>query len=265
MHRRLIFAERMGILDFIGKEGQRMGLERLDKILASQNLGSRKEVGALIRAGRVEVNGAAVKNPAGKADPEKDGIAVGGRSLKYREYLYLMMNKPAGVLSASRDLHAKTVVDLLPPEFRRHGVFPAGRLDRDTRGLLILTDDGSFAHRMLSPKSHVTKWYEASLSSPVSKEDILSFRRGLPLPDGTVCLPAELSVLREGEHSAALTGVREGKFHQVKRMFAARNNRVLSLRRVRIGGLALDPGLPEGASRELTREETALVFQQECC
>lgn len=242
-----------------------MGLERLDKILASQNLGSRKEVGALIRAGRAAVNGAAVKNPAQKADPQKDEIAVDGRSLRYKEHLYLMMNKPAGVISASRDRHAETVADLLPPEFRRRGIFPAGRLDRDTRGLLLLTDDGGFAHRMLSPKSHVTKWYEAVLSSPVSKEDILSFRRGLPLPDGTVCLPAELSALRAGEHPAALAGVREGKFHQVKRMFAARNHRVLSLRRVRIGGLALDPGLPEGASRELAAEEAALVFQRERC
>jgi 16S rRNA pseudouridine516 synthase len=239
-----------------------MGMERLDKILSSQNLGSRKEVGVLIRAGRVTVNGAKVWRPAQKADPELDVITVDGELLNFKKHIYLMMNKPGGVLSASRDPHARTVVDLLPPELRRRGIFPAGRLDKDTRGLLILTDDGDFAHRMLSPKSHVTKWYEAVLESPVSKEDILIFRRGVTLSDGTTCLPAELSVLHDGEHPTALIGLHEGKFHQVKRMFAARGNRVLSLRRVRIGGLSLDAELPEGSARELDAEEAALVFRK---
>lgn len=237
-----------------------MGKERLDKILASQNLGSRKEVGALIRAGRAAVNGTAVKRPEQKADPEADAIAVDGQILNFKKHIYLMLNKPEGVLSASRDPRARTVVDLLPPGLRRRGIFPAGRLDKDTRGLLILTDDGDFAHRMLSPKSHVTKWYEALLESPVSEEDILRFRRGVELEDGMTCLPAELSVLHEGERPLAMVGLREGKFHQVKRMFAACGNHVLSLRRVRIGGLALDPELAEGGARELEEEKAALVF-----
>ena len=237
-----------------------MGKERLDKILASQNLGSRKEVGALIRAGRAAVNGIPARRPEWKADPEADKITVDGLALGFQKHVYLMMNKPAGVLSASRDPHARTVVDLLPPRLRRRGIFPAGRLDKDTRGLLILTDDGDYAHRMLSPKSHVTKWYEAGLASPVSEEDILRFRRGVELEDGMTCLPAELSVLRQGENPLALTGLREGKFHQVKRMFAACGNRVLTLRRVRIGGLALDPELAEGCARELTETEAELVF-----
>ncbi|QAT48421.1 rRNA pseudouridine synthase [Caproiciproducens sp. NJN-50] len=238
-----------------------MGKERLDKILASQNLGSRKEVGALIRAGRVSVGGTEVRRPEWKADPEADVIAVDSQVLNFKRHVYLMMNKPDGVLSASRDPRARTVVDLLPPGLRRRGLFPAGRLDKDTRGLLILTDDGGFAHRMLSPKSHVTKWYEAVLESPVSEADVLRFRRGVALADGTVCLSAGLSVLREGETPLVLAGLREGKFHQVKRMFLACGNRVLSLRRVRIGGLALDPELAEGAARELEAEEAALVFR----
>ncbi|QNK39403.1 pseudouridine synthase [Caproicibacter fermentans] len=237
-----------------------MAMQRLDKILASQNLGSRKEVGAIIRSGRTNVNGVAVKRSEQKADPDSDVITVDGEILEFKKFIYLMMNKPVGVLSASRDPRARTVVDLLPPRLRRRGIFPAGRLDKDTRGMLILTDDGAFAHRMLAPKSHVMKWYEAELDSPVSQGDILAFRRGVTLGNGMTCLPAELSVLREGEHPLVLIKVREGKFHQVKRMFLARENLVLSLRRVRIGGLSLDPALPEGAARELSPEEVSLAL-----
>ncbi|MCI1965587.1 MAG: rRNA pseudouridine synthase [Oscillospiraceae bacterium] len=240
-----------------------MAKERLDKILASQNLGSRKEVGAMIRAGRAAVHGTAVKSPAQKFDPQADPITVDGKPLNFKRHLYLMLNKPEGVLSASRDPHARTVVDLLPPHLQRRGIFPAGRLDRDTRGLLILTDDGGFAHRMLAPKSHVTKWYEALLESPVQEQDVLRFRRGVELSDGMICLPAELSVLRRGDHPIALVGLREGKFHQVKRMFAACENHVLSLRRVRIGGLFLDPQLEEGGARELEEAEAARVFERQ--
>ncbi len=235
-------------------------LERLDKILSSQNLGSRREAGAAVRAGRVSVNGETVRRPESKADPELDEIALDGAVLAVRRRLYLMMNKPAGVLSASRDPKAETVVDLLPREWRRRGIFPAGRLDKDTEGLLILTDDGDFAHRMLSPRHRVTKWYEAGLASPVSEEDARAFRAGIALGDGA-CLPAELSVLRKGDNPLALVGICEGRFHQVKRMFAVRGNRVLSLRRVRIGSLALDPALAPGESRELSPEERGAVFR----
>jgi 16S rRNA pseudouridine516 synthase len=240
-----------------------MGRERLDKILASQNLGSRKEVGAMVRAGRVSVNGSAMLRPEHKADPEAETIAVDGQVLNFKKHLYILMNKPAGVLSASRDPRARTVVDLLPSGLRRRCLFPAGRLDKDTTGLLILTDDGDFAHRMLSPKGHVTKWYEALLEAPVSEADILRFRRGVELADGMTCLPAGLSVLREGAHPLVLAGLREGKFHQVKRMFAACGNHVLSLKRVRVGGLALDPELPEGAAREMAEAEAARVFERD--
>lgn len=240
-----------------------MAKERLDKILASQNMGSRKETGTIIRSGRVAVNGGLVKRPEQKADPETDLITVDGERLNYKRHIYLMMNKPAGVLSASRDPHAETVVGLVPPRLRRRGIFPAGRLDKDTKGLLILTDDGQLAHRMLAPKNHVMKWYEARLESPVTKEDILAFQRGVVLRDEMVCLPAKLSVLQPGEQPLVLAKLREGKFHQVKRMFEARENRVLSLRRVRIGGLILDPKLRESGVRELTREELPLIFWDE--
>lgn len=236
-----------------------MKTERLDKILASQNTGTRKEVGAIVRAGRVSVNGEVARCPDDKVDPENALIALDGVPLTVKKHLYLMMNKPDGVLSASRDPKARTVVDLLPREWQRRGIFPAGRLDRDTEGLLILTDDGAFAHRMLAPRSHVTKWYEARLAHPVSEDDVRAFRLGVELNDMT-CLPAELTAA-EGDGPAALVKVREGKYHQVKRMFLARGNEVLKLRRVRIGGVALDVSLAPGEVRELAPDEQKLIFE----
>ncbi|WP_416200518.1 MAG: Pseudouridine synthase [Thermocaproicibacter melissae] len=236
-----------------------MKAERLDKILASQNAGTRKEVGTMIRAGRVSVNGKTVLRPEFKADPEHDTVELDGAVLTVKKHLYLMMNKPSGVLSDSRNPKAQTVIDLLPHEWRRRGMFPAGRLDKDTEGLLILTDDGDFAHRMLAPKSHVKKWYEAVLAHPVTEEDVQAFRKGLELADMT-CLPAEL-IPAEGGASAAIVKLREGKFHQVKRMFLARGNKVLALRRIRIGDLPLDESLSPGESRELSASELEQIFR----
>lgn len=233
--------------------------ERLDKILASQNIGSRREVGEMIRAGRVAVGGKSVRRPETRVAPEESAITIDGAPLTVKRHLYLMMNKPEGVLSASRAPSARTVVDLLPQPWRRRGIFPAGRLDRDTEGLLVLTDDGAFAHRMLAPKSHVTKWYEARLARPVAPEEEAEFQKGVVLSDMT-CLPAELAALPR-EYPAALVKIREGKYHQVKRMFLALGNEVLALKRVRIGGLALDENLAPGAARELSAEEMSAVFQ----
>lgn len=213
----------------------------------------------MIRAGRVAVDGKIVLRPEFKANAETAAIEVDGAPLTVKKYLYLMMNKPSGVLSASRAPSAETVVDLLPPQWRRRGIFPAGRLDKDTEGLLILTDDGAFAHRMLTPKSHVTKWYEAKLAAPVSEADEEAFRTGVQLSDMT-CLPAGLEVLQPGPEPLVRVRVREGKFHQVKRMFLARGNCVSALRRVRIGGLTLDPALAPGETRELQPEEIRAVF-----
>lgn len=237
-----------------------MSLERLDKIIASQGFGSRKEAQSLIRNGKVQVNGKAVRLPDFKADAQADSITVGGASLAYKQFVYIMMNKPAGVVSASRDPKMKTVVDLVPEALFRRGLFPAGRLDRDTTGLLILTDDGDFAHRMLAPKKHVYKLYHAAIDGPVGEDEIKRFAEGVEFEDGTLCLPAELTVLEPGEQPIVEVRIREGKFHQVKKMFRAVGRTVLSLERVRIGSLALDPSLALGQSREMTQEEANQVF-----
>ena len=234
-------------------------MERLDKILSSQGVGSRKEAVILIRRGLVHVNGILATRPETKTDPERDQITIEGKPLRFQRHVYLMMNKPAGVVSASRDSREKTVVDLVPPALSRRDLFPAGRLDRDTTGLLILTDDGELAH----PKKHVYKLYEASVDGPVGAEEIEKFAAGVALEDGTVCLPAGLTVVKQGTAWETLVEIREGKFHQVKKMFLAVGRRVLRLKRVRIGGLELDKTLKEGECRELTKEELALIFQGE--
>ena len=244
-----------------------MALERLDKILASQNIGSRKEVGLMIRKGLVTVNGAVVVRPEHKADEEQDSIAVEGRELAVSRFIYLMMNKPKGVLSASRDTRAKTVVDLVPQEWQRRGLFPAGRLDKDTEGLLILTNDGDYAHKMLSPKKKVEKIYDAVLDLPIDSQDILAFSVGVKMKDFEA-LPAKLSVLPPELADAKITPLQrqvrvciyEGKFHQVKRMFMARGKTVLALRRVQIGSLKLDPNLSSGEIRQMTAKEILAVF-----
>ncbi len=238
-----------------------MSRERLDKILASQNIASRSEAGAMIRRGMVSVNGTIVKRADFKADTLEDEISVAGRVLNVKKYLYLMLNKPSGVLSAARDTRTATVVDLLPEELKRRGLFPAGRLDKDTEGLLIITDDGVFAHRMLAPKSHVFKQYEAVLSKPVSQADIAQFENGVELKNMT-CLPAELKVLKQGANPLVLVKIREGKFHQVKRMFLALGNEVLKLRRVQIGALKLDESLAPGAAREMLEDEINAIFRE---
>lgn len=233
--------------------------ERLDKFLASQSLGSRKEVTLLVRSGAVTVNGLTAADAARKIDPETDQIAVNGQIVQYRKYLYLMMNKPAGVLSATEDRREKTVLDLLPPELFRRGLFPAGRLDKDTTGLLLITDDGELAHRMLAPKSHVYKLYEAQTLRPVTEADILAFRSGVS-QGGQSFAPARLWTEKRAWGEAAMVEIREGKFHQVKRMFQAVGNQVLSLKRLKIGGLWLDQALPAGGVRLLEEAEIRSIF-----
>lgn len=244
-----------------------MALERLDKIVASQGIGSRKQVGELIRRGQVTVNGMPAVRPDQKVDANTDEIAVGGKSLTFSRYTYLMMNKPKGVLSAARDSRAKTVVDLVPPELFRNGLFPAGRLDKDTEGLLILTNDGDFAHKMLSPKKNIYKVYDAVLDLPVDETDIEAFAKGVKMKDFDA-LPAKMVVLPNDieQHSTLQLGqtvriwIREGKYHQVKRMISSRGKTVLELRRVRIGDLDLDPFLAPGQTRQMTGDEIMAVF-----
>ena len=234
-------------------------MERLDKFLASQNFGTRKEVTALVKSGAVTVGGEVVRDSARKLDPLRDEVAVLGKTVTYQKHVYLMMNKPAGVLCATEDSRQETVLDLLPPELARRGLFPAGRLDKDTTGLLILTDDGDFAHRMLAPKSHVYKLYQAEVERPITQADIEAFEAGIK--SGTQQFaPARLW----GEGKTAFVEIREGKFHQVKRMFLAVGNRVLTLKRLKIGGLALDETLPLGGVRPLTEAEVTQIFSSNC-
>ena len=229
-------------------------MERLDKIIASQGKHSRSEVRKLVRDGRITVNGAVVKKSDVKVN-ETDEITVDGVGLCYRKHIYIMLNKPQGVISATEDRTQKTVLDLVPPELYRNGLFPAGRLDGDTTGFVRLTDDGDFAHRILSPKNHIMKTYHATLRDPLSEEDIERFKTGLTLGDGTVCLEAHVRVISEGEETVAEIKICEGKYHQVKRMFASIGNKVLRLRRVKMGALALDETLAEGECRELEAHE----------
>lgn len=235
-------------------------MERLDKIIASQGKYSRSEVKKLVKAGRVTLDGTVVKSSDVKADEGAD-IRIDGVSLNYKKHIYIMLNKPRGVISATEDRTQKTVLDLVPKELFRNGLFPAGRLDGDTTGFVLITDDGDFAHRILSPKNHIMKTYHATLRDPLSEEDIVRFREGLTLGDGTECLEAHVRVLESGEINVAEIKICEGKYHQVKRMFASIGNKVLELRRVKMGELELDAALPEGKCREITDEEFKLLLK----
>lgn len=232
--------------------------ERLDKYLSSQGIGTRKEVTKLIRSGVVTVDGIPQRDGGVKVDPETVEVAVEGRPIKYEKFLYIMMNKPAGVLSATEDRRAQTVLDLLPEELRRRGLFPAGRLDKDTTGLLLITDDGDLAHRMLSPKKHVYKLYRALLDQPVSQEDIEAFAEGICYGEEKYA-PGKLWV--EEDPLTAYVEIHEGRFHQVKRMFEARGKNVVALKRLKIGGLWLDDTLQEGDCRLLKEDEIAHIFE----
>ena len=231
---------------------------RLDKFLANENVGSRKEVGVLVRHGAVTVNGQAVKKADMQIDESKDVICVNGVPVKYNKFIYLLMNKPSGVLTATRDSRAKTVLDLIPEDLRSKDLFPAGRLDKDTTGMLIITDDGDFAHRMLAPKSHVMKRYEAELDLPVEEADVERFLEGIESGEDKFA-PAKLEISKENPH-VAWVEIREGKFHQVKRMFKACGKTVVKLRRLSIGALRLEDSLPFGAVRVLEPEEANMVF-----
>lgn len=234
-------------------------MERLDKVLSSFYSLSRADTKKLMKKQCVKVNGVVTKSLDIKVDPDKDDITVDGQKIVFKKYIYIMMNKPEGVISASDDKSAKTVVDLVPDELYRDGLFPAGRLDKDTTGFVLLTDDGDFAHRILSPKNHIEKTYHAVLERKLSEKDIEHFLSGVELKDGTLCLEAKVRML---EGTTAEVIIHEGKYHQVKRMFAALGNKVIALRRVKMGNLPLDENLPEGDCREITSEELKLIEQR---
>ncbi len=232
-------------------------MQRLDKIISSQLNISRSVARNDIRIGKVFVDGELIRDPSFQADPERSFIKYCGRPVCYKEYVYILMNKPKGVLSASEDKKRETVVDLVPDELRRGGLAPVGRLDKDTTGLLIITDDGEFAHNVISPKKNVVKTYKVELDGPVTQEMAELFEKGVVLADGTKCRPAVLRDL--GENTAEIK-ISEGKYHQIKRMFGVVGLGVNQLERVALGGLALPEELAVGECRELSKSELEQIF-----
>ncbi|AXH99501.1 rRNA pseudouridine synthase [Sporosarcina sp. PTS2304] len=234
---------------------------RLDKLLSNTGYGSRKEVRQLLKKGMIRVNGTVVKDPAQHVDSESDAISLLGEEVIYREFIYLMMHKPPGVLSATEDTRDRTVVDLLRNEERHFEPFPVGRLDKDTEGLLLLTNDGKLAHNLLSPKKEVPKTYFAKVAGHVTQEDAEAFAGGVILDDGYETKPGMLTILHSDEISEIELTITEGKFHQVKRMFEAVGKKVIYLKRVTMGPLVLDEELPMGEYRELTVEELQMLVK----
>ncbi len=228
---------------------------RIDKMLANLGYGSRKEVKKLLKDGAVTVNEKVIKDAKEQVNPNSDTVTLYGEVIEYKEFIYLMMNKPPGVISATEDGHEKTVLDLLEPEDAVFAPFPVGRLDKDTEGLLLLTNDGQLAHRLLSPKKHVPKTYFAVINQEVAEEDVSAFKKGVTLDDGYFTKPGELTILKSGIHSDVELTITEGKFHQVKRMFEAVGKRVIYLQRISMGPLQLDEDLELGEYRELTEDE----------
>lgn len=235
-------------------------MERLDKIISNLGLASRKEAKVMARKGMIEVDGQKIKDSSVSVDPEKSIIKVNGEEILYRKYIYLIMNKPDGVISATTDNRDQTVIDLLEVEHQVFEPFPVGRLDKDTVGLLLLTNDGELNHRLIAPKWHVDKVYFAKIDKKVTEEDIIAFKKGITLDDGYKCKEATLEIISaEDEASEIELTIQEGKFHQVKRMFEAVGKSVTYLQRISFGGIKLDEDLEEGEYRELTNEELELL------
>lgn len=235
-------------------------MERIDKILSNLGYGTRKDLKKIVKNGMVQVNGITIKDSAMKVDPEKDKIVINGEEIFYREFIYLMMNKPAGVISATFDNKDETVIDLLEVEHQVFEPFPVGRLDKDTVGLLLLTNDGDLNHRLISPKWKVDKVYFAKIDQKVTEEDIEKFKHGITLDDGYRCKEAILEIQKASEEGSEIVlTIQEGKFHQVKRMFEAVGKKVTYLKRIEFDTLPLDEDLEEGEYRELTEEEIAIL------
>lgn len=228
---------------------------RLDKFLADMGIGTRSEVKFLVKKGQISVNDAIIKQPELKISPDIDNVCYNGERISYAEFEYYMLNKPAGCVSATEDRIHKTVLDII--QSTRKDLFPVGRLDIDTEGLLLLTNDGELAHRLLSPRHHVSKTYYAKIDGLVTEEDCEKFAEGLDIGEKKNTLPAKLQILKAGDKSEITVTITEGKYHQVKRMFEAVGKRVLYLKRLSMGSLSLDETLSAGEYRELTSEEIA--------
>lgn len=233
---------------------------RLDKALANMGFGTRSEIRKRLKKGEVAVNGDIVKDGAVHIQPDVDHVLIDGVPFVYRQHIYLMMNKPAGVISATEDVRTRTVIDLLDEKWKHFQPFPVGRLDKDTVGLLLLSNDGRLAHNLLSPRKEVEKVYEVEVDGPIDERVADTFRRGVMLDDGYVTMPAELKVVESTPTaSRGELIIKEGKFHQVKRMFLAVGRTVTFLKRVRMGPLSLDPRLQPGEYRELSESEWAAL------
>ncbi len=230
---------------------------RLDKFLVATGCCTRSVAKKQIRAGAVTVNGAVPKSGDADIDPETDRISYCGQVVTYRKYTYIMLNKPEGYVSATEDGREKTVLDLIPPEHRRRGLFPCGRLDKNTLGLMLITDNGDLGHKLLAPKSHVKKQYRFKSKFPVSESDAARFVGGLVLEDGYETKPAEIRL--EGSKDEGVITLVEGKYHQIKRMLEALDNKIIYLERISFGPLVLDKSLARGEWRYLTDEEVALL------
>lgn len=231
---------------------------RLDKFLANSGIGTRKEVKEILKNKKISVNDAFVKDGKIQIDEEKDIVKYEDNIIYYKPFVYIMMNKPAGVISATEDNHHKTVIDLLNDQYRTYDIFPVGRLDIDTEGLLLLTNDGILSHNLLSPKKHVDKKYYVKIANPLTEEDIKRLENGIKLEENFITKNAKVEIIcnnsKNNEYLAYIT-ISEGKFHQVKRMFKAVDNEVLYLKRVKMGNLLLDENLKLGEYRKLTAEE----------
>lgn len=233
--------------------------ERLDKVISNMGYGSRKDVKSYIKKGFVKINGQLINDNSYKIDPTNDKIEFKNQVVNYRKFIYLMMNKPKGLVSSTNDPLTKTVIDLLGEEYLIYEPFPAGRLDKDTEGLLLITNDGQLAHQLLSPKKGVNKVYYVEVDGYVDEDYIEDFRNGIILDDGYKTLPAELEIIQPGFISKVNLTIQEGKYHQVKRMFETIKTKVVYLKRVSMGPLKLDESLETGEFRELTEEEINLL------
>jgi 16S rRNA pseudouridine516 synthase len=233
-------------------------MERLDKAFSSCKIKSRTEITKIIRSGNVSVNGVIVKNPAQKINTQTDEVLMFGNKVEFKKFVYIMLNKPNGVISASEDGNQPTVIDILPPSYKREGLFPCGRLDKDTVGLVIITDDGVSAHKRLSPKNHAEKVYYFEVLEPVSEEVRLEIEKGVLLKDGYLTKPCKVELLTEKSGNITLT---EGKYHEIKRIFGAKSNKITYLKRISFAGITLCETLKEGEARYLTQEEEKLFIE----
>ena len=235
---------------------------RIDKILSNLGYGSRAELKVYCKKGMVKVNDKVISNPGTQVDTDVDKIEFNNEVVNYREFVYIMMNKPDGYLSATFDKRDPIVLDLIDSSYLAFEPFPVGRLDKDTEGLLVLTNDGQLAHRVLSPKKHVPKTYYAKIQGKVTEEDILAFEKGVILDDGYETMPSQLKILKSDDMSEIELTIHEGKFHQVKRMFESVGKKVVYLKRLSMGKLKLDESLGLGEYRELTEEEVKLIEER---